>query len=153
MKEKSKKIQEFTCSGDEHTARSVISRILSLYVERRDQGPGHLFGSDPDEGNPAGKALRAEGHIKNRSEQQRRDRLQAFFRDVKIPEKETAEYLDAVKDWGKCHVNYFARIYVSFWLSALARQIKKVLTNFFQRQPRTVGVVARQSAGWASLTE
>ena len=40
--------------------------------------------------------------------------------------------MDAVKDWGKCHVNYFARIYVSFLLSALARHIKKVLTNFFK---------------------
>ena len=99
MKEKSKKIQEFTCSGDEHTARSVISRILSLYLEKLNQGPGYLFGSGPDEDDPMTRALIAVGHVKNPSEQQRRERLQALLLcDVKIHERETEKYLDAIKD-------------------------------------------------------
>ena len=99
MKVKSKKIQEFACSGDEHTARSVVDRILSLYEERRDEGPDCLFGSDPEDDNPMGRALRAEQVTIKPSMQQRRDRVQAFLRDdAQIPEEVTAEYLDNIKD-------------------------------------------------------
>ena len=133
MKAKSKKIQEFSCSGDKHAARSVISRIMSLYLEKLGQGPGYLFG--PDQDSPMGRALIA-GHVKNPSELQRRDRVRDFLRnDAQIPEEDVAEYLDDIEDWGKFYVNYFPRIYASFWLSALARHIKKVLAVFFNDNP------------------
>ena len=59
MRKKSKKLQEYACSGDEHTAKSVIDKIMSCFVERLDEGPGCLFVSDPSMDNPMGSALRS----------------------------------------------------------------------------------------------
>ena len=138
MRNKSKKLQDFACSGDEHTAKSVIDRIMFHLVERQGEGPDYLFGSDPDNDDPMGRALRAEQVPPRPNQRERLVQVENFLRGTNISPEIREAHLRSIqgKKIGECHTNYFCKIYTQLWVTGMAGHIKTVLTDFCRENPR-----------------
>ena len=95
LRKKSQRIQEYACSADGHTAKSVIGSIMSSFVEKLDEGPGCLFDSDPMDSALAGWQDPAKPN-----DDQKKAQVEAFLGDVttRIPEGVRRDHLKSLRD-------------------------------------------------------
>ena len=137
MRNQSKKLQEFACSGDGHTAKSMIDRIMFCVVERQADGPGCLFVSDPGNDDPMGSALRTKQDPPKPNEQERLVQVENFLRGTNIsPEIR----------WGVLYELFLQNLHPVVG-HGHGRTHQNSSDQFVQRELKTVGGVARQSAG------
>ena len=149
MRNKSKKLQEYACSGDEHTAKSVIDGIMICLVERLAEGPGCLFVFDPSNEDPVGSALTSEQESPKPNRQERVVQIDNFLHSINISPEIRQAHLDSIqgkKNWGVLHELFLQTLH-----GVVGRAHGKTHQNssdgFLRRELKSVGGVTRQSAG------
>ena len=133
MTDKSRELQEIDSSGDKHTAKNVIEKIMSQFVARFDELPAGCLFHDSEDCSMA-RAFAARQVCSNPSPDQRRAQVEGFLRGTAIPEDIVDAYLNSIEEnprkIGKCYTNYFSSIYTQLWVETLARHMKAVLSDF-----------------------